>query len=217
MTDEPLKPQDDAATAAVPETQDLPFPEAASVPAAAPEPQAAPPPEETPPPPPVNNIPDEPAAPQDFAAPPPPPQSYSAPVGPVPLSIADERTWSMLAHLSVLANLLGLPFGTVIALLIYLICHKRSRYVAYQSLQAFVFQLMWWVGGGLLTATAWGISSALAVVFIGFCLMPFACLVTLMPIVALIYGIVAGVEASQGRDFKYWLIGDWVRTTWIDV
>jgi hypothetical protein len=28
-----------------------------------------------------------------------------------------------------------------------------------------------------------------------------------------VYGIVAAVEASQGKDFKYWLIGDWVRGT----
>ena len=34
-----------------------------------------------------------------------------------------------------------------------------------------------------------------------------------MPLVALGYGIYGGVEASQGKDFKYWLIGDWMRGT----
>jgi uncharacterized protein len=40
-----------------------------------------------------------------------------------------------------------------------------------------------------------------------------ACLISLIPMGALIYGIIGGVQASQGRDFKYWLIGDWVRGT----
>jgi uncharacterized Tic20 family protein len=46
---------------------------------------------------------------------------------------------------------------------------------------------------------------------------PFACvlsvLVLLMPLISLIYGVVAAIQTSQGRDFKYWLVGDWVRGT----
>jgi hypothetical protein len=29
--------------------------------------------------------------------------------------------------------------------------------------------------------------------------------------VAPIYGIIGAVKTSQGYDFKYWLIGDWMR------
>ena len=28
----------------------------------------------------------------------------------------------------------------------------------------------------------------------------------------LVYGVYAGLEANQGKDFRYWLIGDWVRS-----
>jgi uncharacterized Tic20 family protein len=130
-----------------------------------------------------------------------------------PLSPSDERTWAMLAHLSVLANLVTGLLGPVIALVIYLAFKERSRYVAYQSMQAFIFQLIWWIGGGALAAIAWTISGLLAAILIGCCLMPFALLISLIPLGALIYGAVAAIQTSQGQDFRYWLIGDWVRGT----
>ncbi len=129
------------------------------------------------------------------------------------LPTSEERTWAMLAHLSVLANLLTGFLGPVIALIIYLVYKERSRYVAYHSLQSFIFQLIWWVGAGVVAGIAWTISGVLALVLVGCCLMPFALVVSLMPIAALIYGVVGAVQCSQGNDFRYWLIGDWVRGT----
>jgi len=139
-------------------------------------------------------------------------ESYPA-YTPTPLSRSDERTWAMIAHLSVLANLVTGFFGPVAALVIYLIYKDRSRYVAYQSLQAFIFQLIWWVGAGAIAGIAWAISGILAAVLIGLLCMPIACVISLIPLGAIVYGIVGGVQASQGRDFKYWLIGDRVRST----
>jgi uncharacterized Tic20 family protein len=130
------------------------------------------------------------------------------------LSPSEEHTWAMIAQLSVLANLFTGFLGPAIALIIYLVFKDRSRYVAYQSLQAFVFQLIWWVGAGALAGIAWVISGLLAIVLVGCCLMPFALLLSLVPLAALVYGVVAAVECSQGRDFRYWLIGDWVRSTY---
>jgi uncharacterized Tic20 family protein len=139
-------------------------------------------------------------------------ESYSTPA-PIPLSQSDERTWAMIAHLSVLANLVTGFFGPVAALVIYLVYKERSRYVAYQALQAFVFQLIWWVGAGAIAGIAWAISGILTAVLIGLLCMPVACVISLLPLAALVYGVVGGVQASQGQDFKYWLIGDWVRGT----
>jgi uncharacterized Tic20 family protein len=139
-------------------------------------------------------------------------ESYSSPA-PSPLSQSDERTWAMIAHLSVLANLVTGFFGPVAALVIYLVYKERSRYVAYQALQAFVFQLIWWVGAGAIAGIAWAISGILTAVLIGLLCMPVACVISLLPLAALVYGVVGGVQASQGQDFKYWLIGDWVRGT----
>jgi uncharacterized Tic20 family protein len=135
------------------------------------------------------------------------------PVSPTPLSQSEERNWAMIAHLSVLGNLVTGFLGPVAALVIYLVYKDRSRYVAYHSMQAFVFQLVWWVGGGALAGIAWAVSGVLSAVLIGLLCMPFACIISLMPLASLIYGIVGGVQTSQGQDFKYWLIGDWVRGT----
>jgi len=131
----------------------------------------------------------------------------------VPLSPQDERTWSMLAHLSILVNLFSGFLGPIAALVIYLVFKDRSRYVAYQSLQSFIFQLVWWVGGGALVAAAWAVTGVLTAILIGLLCIPFAMLISLVPLAALVNGIVGGIRTSQGQDFRYWLIGDWVRGT----
>ena len=91
----------------------------------------------------------------------------------IPLSSADERTWAMLAPLSVIANLFTGLLGPVAALVIYLVYRERSRYVAYHAMQSFVFQLIWWVGGGALIAAAWTVSGILSAVLIGVLCMAF--------------------------------------------
>ena len=132
---------------------------------------------------------------------------------PAPLSPTDEHTWAMLAHLSVLLNLITGILGPVAALVIYLVFKDRSRYVAYQSLQSFLMQLIVWVGGGFLTAIAWTITGVLSAILIGICLIPIAVVISLIPVAALVYGIIGAIQTNQGQDFRYWLIGDWVRGT----
>ena len=128
-----------------------------------------------------------------------------------PLSPDDERTWAMLAHLSILLNLVSGFLGIVAALVIYLVYKSRSRYVAYQSMQSFVFQLIFWFGGGILAGISWAITGVLSAVLIGLICIPLACIISLLPLGALIYGIVGAVQCNNGQDFRYWLIGDWVR------
>ncbi len=33
---------------------------------------------------------------------------------------------------------------------------------------------------------------------------------------ALVYGVLAGIQGYHGADFRYWLIGDWVRSAYTD-
>jgi uncharacterized Tic20 family protein len=119
----------------------------------------------------------------------------------------------MLAHLSVLLNLVTGFLGVGAALLIYFIYKDRSRYVAYQAMQAFLFQLVFWAGGGLLIGVMWAIVGALSAILVGILLIPFAVVLTLlflvMPLVALVYGVIGSIQTSNGEDFRYWLIGDW--------
>ncbi len=139
------------------------------------------------------------------------PQTPSAPL--IPLTPAEEKQWAMIAHFSVLINLFSGFLGPLVPLGIYMIYRERSRYVAYQSLQALIFQLIWWIGGGILTGIAWTITGVLSTVIIGLLCIPFACIFSAMPLVALGYGIYGGIQTNNGQDFKYWLIGDWVRST----
>ena len=129
------------------------------------------------------------------------------------LSQAEERTWAMLAHLSVLVNLFTGVLGPVVALIIYLMFANRSKYVAYHAMQSFLFQLVAWYGIGVM----WGVVGLLSAILIGVLLIPFACVLTPLLLlgmaIAPIYGVIGAVQTSQGRDFKYWLIGDWVRGT----
>ena len=139
------------------------------------------------------------------------------PVSPQPLSSAEERTWSLLAHLSVLLNLVTGFAGPIAALVIYLIYKDRSHTVAYHALQSMIFQLIWWYGGGLLIGAMWATVGVLSAIVIGLILIPVALVVTLvlalLPIGAVIYGVVGAIQVNQGQDFKYWLVGDWVRST----
>lgn len=127
----------------------------------------------------------------------------------------DERTWGMLAHLSILLNLVTGFAGPLAALIIYLVYRDRSRLIAYHALQALVFQLISWFGVGMLLGLMWALVGVLSSVLIGILLIPLALLATavlaLLPLGALVYGIVGGIQVSQRKDFKYWLVGDWVR------
>ena len=133
------------------------------------------------------------------------------------LSPAEERTWSLLAHLSVLLSLVTGFAGPIAALIVYLVFKDRSRKVAYHALQAMIFQLIWWYGGGLLIGVMWATVGILSVILIGIILIPIAIVMTLvlllLPMGAVIYGIIGAVRVNQGQDFKYWLVGDWVRST----
>jgi len=134
------------------------------------------------------------------------------PAGP-PLSPSDEQTWAMLAHLSILLNLVTGFLGPIAALVIYLVYKDRSRYVAYHSLQSLIFQTITWVGGSMLIGLAWVATVLLSFVLIGFLCIPLVLPLSLIPLGALVYGVIGGIQCSQGQDFQYWLVGDWVRGT----
>jgi uncharacterized Tic20 family protein len=126
------------------------------------------------------------------------------------LSTSEENTLAMFAHLSILLNLVTVVLGLVPALIIYFAYKDRSRYVAYQSLQAVVFQLVYFFGAAVLAGVIALVSVPLTIVCVGFFGLFLALLIGLIPIGALIYGIVAAVETYHGRDFQYYLVGQWV-------
>ena len=67
----------------------------------------------------------------------------------------------------------------------------------------------------MIVGAAWAITGVLSAFLIGICLIPFALLLTLLlPGGTVVYAIIAAVKTNQGEDFRYWLIGDWVRSAY---
>jgi hypothetical protein len=127
------------------------------------------------------------------------------------LEPSEESTLALIAHLSILLNLVTGFLGLVPPLIIYLAYKDRSKYVAYQSLQSLIFQAVFFHGAGLLAGLIFAISLALTLVLVGLCGFPLVILLGLIPVGALVYGVVAAVDCFNHRDFKYWLVGDWIR------
>jgi uncharacterized Tic20 family protein len=116
-----------------------------------------------------------------------------------PMSAQDERTWSILAHLSVLAGLVGLmPFG---ALIIWLVYKDRSRRVGFHALQALWYQIAWLV----ILVVGWFVTFVLSFILIGLLLIPVMLLASLVPFV---HGCYAAYKVNQGVDYRYPFIAD---------
>ena len=128
-----------------------------------------------------------------------------------PLTDSEERTWAMLAHFSVLLNLVTGFVGVITAIVLYFVYKDRSRYVAYHAMQSFIFQSITWIGAGIVSAILITIGSTLSFLIIPLlCLVPGFLVLLLIP-GSLIYGIIGGVQVNNGEDFRYWQVGDWVR------
>jgi uncharacterized Tic20 family protein len=115
------------------------------------------------------------------------------------MSPQDERAWSVLAHLSVLAGLVGLmPLG---ALIIWLVYKDRSRRVGFHALQALWFQIAWLV----ILVVGWFVTFVLSFVLIGLLFIPVMLIASLVPFV---HGCYAAYKVSKGVDYRYPFVAD---------
>jgi uncharacterized Tic20 family protein len=122
------------------------------------------------------------------------------------MSAQDERTWSMLAHLSVLVNLVTGIGGPIAALVIWLVYKDKSQRVAFNALQSLWYQVAWIV----ILGVGWTITAILTVItlgILGFVLIPLMAIVSLVPFVHQCY---AAYKVYQGVDYRYPVIADMV-------
>src|SRR5918999_1523645 len=112
-------------------------------------------------------------------------EAWSVPREPVggTMSVRDERTWSVLAHLSAFLNLFTGFLGPVAAFIIWLVYKDDSPTVARHTLRSVFYQVAW------LSAIfiGWTVTVALMVVLVGFLLVPVMAVVTLAPFVQATY------------------------------
>jgi uncharacterized Tic20 family protein len=117
---------------------------------------------------------------------------------------SDEKTWAILAHVSILlaAITVGL-LGPVAAFVIWLVKKDESDYVARQALQSLIYQIV----VAVLSWIMWIVIVVLSVFVIGICLIPIGLLINLATIG---YSCYAAYVCSLGQEFKFPLIWDMI-------
>ncbi len=132
----------------------------------------------------------------------------------------ENRLLAALAHASVVAQGVGILVGVVV----YVTQRDKSRFAAFQALQAAVYQLinfiimmgMWLVWGvfyglsmipliQLSEANPDAAPPAIFWISLGSMVIPL-----LYVVLFAVYGLWAGVRTWQGHDFRYLLIGPWL-------
>jgi uncharacterized Tic20 family protein len=124
--------------------------------------------------------------------------------GPELIGAQEERSWSVLAHLSVLLNLFTGFLGPVAALVIWLVYKDRSQRVAFHALQSMWYQAAWLV----LLGVGWVLTGLPTLILIGFLLIPVMAIVTVVPFVHAGYG---AYRVSTGDDYRYALVADLIQ------
>ena len=119
------------------------------------------------------------------------------------MSIQDERTWSMLSHLSILLSLITGIGGPIAAFVIWLVYKDRSQRVAFHALQSLWYQVAWVV----ILFVGWTVAGILSLIIIGLLLIPVMLIATFVPIVHQCY---AAYKVNQGVDYRYPVIADMV-------
>jgi uncharacterized Tic20 family protein len=136
------------------------------------------------------------------------------------LSNQNDKIMAALAHVSAI-----LPFMGVIAPIVIWVTQKdKSEYVAFQALQAIIYQLVmilaWFIGMGCYMLSFFGMF--LTIPFTGSSGNPGSPVMALGAIIPffvmgfmfiggavfVIYGLVGAIQVFQGKDFHYIIIGD---------
>lgn len=127
-------------------------------------------------------------------------------VGSGTISPADEKTWSVLAHLSLLLNLVTGIGGFVAALMIWLLYKDRSPRVGFHALQSLWYQVAWagiFIAFGVISTVLSFVTFGVAAVF----LVPLGILLAFVPFVHQIY---AAIKVNGGEDYRYPIIADMI-------
>jgi uncharacterized protein len=127
--------------------------------------------------------------------PPPPPPGSGAPFGTPqygqPSPAGDDKTWILVAHFGGAAGMFfgGGTLGWVAPLVAMLARGPQSPAVRAEAVKALNFQLLW----SIIAVVCW----FLVCIVIGAFLAPIAALI------GIIFGVIAGVKASNGESYTY--------------
>jgi uncharacterized Tic20 family protein len=117
------------------------------------------------------------------------------------ISAQEEKTWSVLSHLSMFLNLFTGFLGPVAALIIWLVYKDRSRKVAFHALESMWYQIVWFV----ILAVGWTVTGLLTMILIGFLLIPVMAVVSVVPFVHAAY---AAYRVGRDEGYRYPIAAD---------
>lgn len=120
---------------------------------------------------------------------------------PLAMGMREERTWSVLAHLSAFLNIFTLFLGPVAALIVWLVYRDRSPRVGFEALQSAVYQGAWLAVLGV----GWALTIGLTFVLVGFLLIPAMLILTLVPFAHAGY---AAYRTSKDGGYRYPMVAD---------
>ncbi len=121
--------------------------------------------------------------------------------GAVAMGTREERTWSVLSHLSAFLNIFTLFLGPVAALIVWLVYRDRSSKVAFNALQSAAYQGAWLAILGI----GWSLTILLTFVLIGFLLIPAMMILTVVPFAHMGY---AAYKVSKDGEYRYPIVAD---------
>lgn len=113
----------------------------------------------------------------------------------------EEKTWSVLSHLSAFLNVFTLFLGPVAALIVWLVYRDRSPRVAFNALQSAAYQGAWLA----VLFVGWSLTILLTFVLVGFLLIPAMLVLTLVPLAHTGY---AAYRVSKGEEYRYPIVAD---------
>lgn len=149
---------------------------------------------------PVEQAPQEPAAaPTPWPAP--TPAGASTPAGAPTLPGAptsDERNWAMFAHLSALAQFIGIPWIAG-PLVIWLVKRNESAYVDFHGKEAVNFN----ISAFLYFTGATIVGSIVGILTLGLGFIPLAFILFAAGIAWAVFVVIAGIKASQAEAYRY--------------
>jgi uncharacterized protein len=116
-------------------------------------------------------------------------------------SAIEERTWSVLSHLSGFLNIFTLFMGPVAALVVWLVYRDRSSKVAFNALQSAAYQGAWLA----ILGVGWALTIALTFVLVGFLLIPAMMILTVVPFAHMGY---AAYKVGKEGEYRYPIVAD---------
>jgi len=114
-----------------------------------------------------------------------------------------ERTMALLAHLSIWIPQAGL----IAPLVLWLANRDTAPFAAYQAKQAFFFHLAVTVGFWIVAAFGF----VLGVLTLGLFFLVLIPMLCAWHLAAAFYGTIAALQANEGKDFRYVVIGSMVQ------